>query len=153
VYALRAVAVTLVAMSFAAPAGAASGSHSFPTFFTPGKLAFCKFHTNIAGVKGFTPYLTCWRPRDGFTVTLEPRARPLFGTLAANRGPVESLLLRQMFLHFGETWWGNRVGAQGRGNGKGRVLFRCTSWRSGLTCRSISGHGFWLGRSLGYHIF
>jgi hypothetical protein len=86
-------------------------------------------------------------------VTLESTRRPLFGPLKANKGPVQSVLLTRWLLRFGETWWGNRRGEEGRGSGKGRVLFRCTSRTSGLTCRSISGHGFWLGRVRGHRIF
>jgi hypothetical protein len=133
-------------------AASAPGSHSFPTFFTTGKAAFCKFETNLAGVKPFTSSLNCWRPRDGFTMTMEPTGKPLFGPLAANRGPVESLLLERWLLRFGETWWGNQAEQQGRGVGKGRVLFRCKSRMSGLSCRSRSGHGFWLGRVRGHRV-
>jgi hypothetical protein len=128
-------------------------SHSFPTFFTPARRTFCKLDTNIAGVKPFTPYLNCWRPRDGFTVTLGPRKRPLFGTLDAHKGPLESVILRRWLLPFGATWWGNRVGEQGRGSGRGDILYRCASRTTGLTYRNAAGHGFWLGRTRGHRIF
>ena len=127
----------------------APASHSFPSFFTPGKFAYCKLHT----IEVDPPYLNCWRPRDGFTVTLESTGRPLHGPLEANKGPVRSLVLARWLLPFGESWWGNSRGLQGRGRiGKGRVLYRCTSRTSGLTCRSSSGHGFWLGRVRGQRI-
>ena len=42
-------------------------------------------------------------------------------------------------LSFGETW---------RSGG-----FRCTSRRSGLTCTNRRGHGWWLGRYVGYRLF
>jgi hypothetical protein len=135
-------------------AGAAPESHSFPTFFTPGKLALCKFVEAFEPPPGFVPYLNCWRPRDGFTVTMESTGRPLYGPLKENKGPVQSLTLRRWLLPFGEKWWGNRRGAEGRGRGNGRVLFRCTSRTDGLTCRSVvSGRGFWLGRVRGHRIF
>jgi hypothetical protein len=135
-------------------AASAPPSHSFPSFFTPGKLALCKLHEDLSGDNAFVPYLNCWRPRDGFTVTLESTGRPLYGPLKENKGPVESLILRRWLLPFGESWWGNRRGDDGRGRGNRRVLFRCTSRTGGLTCRStVSGRGFWLGRVRGYRIF
>jgi len=154
-YSPRAVAVAfaVVAVWAVDRAASAPASHSFPSFFTPGKLAYCKLHKDLSGENSFTPYLNCWRPRDGFTVTLESTGRPLYGPLKENKGPVQSVVLASWLLRFGDTWWGNRRGEDGRGRGKGRVLFRCTSRTSGLTCRSISGHGFWLGRARGYRIF
>jgi hypothetical protein len=148
-----AIAFAVVAVWSVDQAASNSASHSFPSFFTPGKLAYCKLHRSIAGESSFTPYLNCWRPRDGFTVTLESKGRPLYGPLEANRGPVESVVRASWLLRFGHAWWGNQRGDDGRGRGEGRVLFRCTSRTSGLTCRSISGHGFWLGRVRGYRIF
>jgi hypothetical protein len=150
---ILAIALVAVAVGSVGQAAAAPGSHSFPTFFTPGKLAYCKFQTNISGENAFVPYLNCWRPRDGFTVTLESKGRPLSGPLEANRGPVQSVLRPSWLLRFGETWWGNRSSRQGRGRGQGSVLFRCTSRRDGLICRSASGYGFWLGRVRGHRIF
>jgi hypothetical protein len=147
------IGFAVVAGSSVDPAASAPTSHSFPTFFTTGKLAFCKFHTDISGENAFIPWLNCWRPRDGFTVTMESTGRPGFGPLKENKGPVESVLLPRWLIRFGETWWGNRRAEQGNGSGRGRVLFRCTSRTSGLTCRSVSGHGFWLGRARGHRIF
>jgi hypothetical protein len=132
----------------------ASASHSFPSFFTPGKLALCKLETAFEAPKDFVPDLNCWRPRDGFTVTLRSTGRPLSGPLKANKGPVQSLTLRRWLLPFGESWWGRQDGSQGRGRGKGRVLYRCTSLTDRLTCRSVvSGRGFWIGRLRGHRIF
>jgi hypothetical protein len=151
--AIVAIAVLVVAGSSVDRAASAPASHSFPTFFTTGKLALCKFATDLSGENSFTPYLNCWRPRDGFTVTLESTGRPLFGTRKENKGPTETVLLPRWLLRFGETWWGNRGAEQGKGSGRGRVLYRCTSRTSGLMCSSISGHGFWLGRTRGHRIF
>jgi hypothetical protein len=134
-------------------AASAPASHSFPSFFTPGKVALCNLQEDISGEGYFVPYLDCWRPRDGFTVTLESTGRPLYGPLKANKG-LQSLTLRRWLLPFGESWWANRRGEEGRGRGKGRVLFRCTSRTNGLTCRSVvSGRGFWLGPVRGHRIF
>jgi hypothetical protein len=150
-----ALVTTLAAAALVVAPGASSAptSHSFPSFFTPGKRALCKLHTDISGENAFVPYLNCWRPRDGFTVTLESTGPPLYGPLKENKGPVESLTLRRWLLPFGESWWGNRKGENGRGRGRGRVLYRCTSRTDGLTCRSmVSGRGFWLGRTRGHRI-
>ena len=143
-----------LAVSSVDRAASAPFSHSFPSFFTPGKLALCKLHHDLSGEDAFVPYLNCWRPRDGFTVTLESTGRALYGPLKENKGPVESLTLRRWLLPFGASWWGNRRGDNGRGRSRGRVLFRCTSRTDGVTCRSTgSGRGFWLGRVRGYRIF
>ena len=149
---LLVAALAVVGMSPVDRAGGRPGSHSFPTFFTPGKLALCKLDSNIAGVKPFTAYLNCWRPSDGFTVTLGPRKRPLFGPLRANKG-LESFTMKRWLLPYGARWWGNRAGEHGRGPGRVGVLYRCTSRSKGLTCRNTSGHGFWLGRIRGHRVF
>jgi hypothetical protein len=144
----------VVAVSTLEWADPAQGSHSFPSFFTPGKLALCKLETAFEAPKDFVPDLTCWRPRDGFTVTLRSTGRPLSGPLRANKGPVQSLTLRRWLLPFGESWWGRQDGSQGRGRGTGRVLYRCTSLTDRLACRSVvSGRGFWIGRIGGHRIF
>jgi hypothetical protein len=149
---LTAAAVaSVLSVERAAPA---SASHSFPSFFTPGKLALCKLETAFEAPTDFLPDLNCWRPRDGFTVTLRSTGRPLSGPLKANKGPVQSLTLRRWLLPFGESWWGRQDGSQGRGRGEGRVLYRCTSLTDRLTCRSVvSGRGFWIGRLGGHRIF
>jgi hypothetical protein len=148
---LSAAAVgSVVTVERAAPA---SASHSFPSFFTPGKLALCKLQVGFEAPKDFVPDLNCWRPRDGFTVTLGSTGRPLSGPLKANKR-LESFTLRRWLLPFGESWWGTRAGDEGRGRGPSRVLYRCTSRSNGLTCRSVvSARGFWLGRFRGHRIF
>jgi hypothetical protein len=145
----------VVGLSCVEGAASAPESHSFPSFFTPGKAALCKLNRSLEDTNAFVPYLNCWRPRDGFTITLEATGPPLSGPLKANKGPVQSLTLPRWLLPFGASWWGNRRGEDGRGRrGGGRVLFRCTSRTDGLTCRSVvSGHGFRLGRARGYRIF
>jgi hypothetical protein len=143
-------AACVLSVDRAAPAPA---SHSFPSFFTPGKLALCKLETGFEAPKDFVPDLNCWRPRDGFTVTLRSTGRPLSGPLKANKG-LQSFTLRRWLLPFGESWWGRQDGSEGRGRGKGRVLYRCTSLTDRLTCRSVvSGRGFWIGRLGGHRIF
>jgi hypothetical protein len=76
-----------------------------------------------------TNSLTVWLPVSG-----SPR---LFGHgFSSNGGPNQYRLVQ---LSFGDAL---RFGA-----------FRCVSQRSGLTCRSKSGRGFWLGRSHGHRVF
>jgi hypothetical protein len=155
-YIALSLAVAAVVALFSVEKGATTpASHSFPSFFTPGKVALCNLIEDISGENSFVPYLNCWRPRDGFTITLESTGRPLYGPLKANKGPVQSLTLPRWLLPFGESWWANRRGDEGRGRrGNGRVLFRCTSRTDGLTCRSVvSDRGFSLGRVRGYRIF
>lgn len=40
-----------------------------------------------------------------------------------------------------------------RSFGSGRLVFRCVSRRTGLTCTNARGHGWWIGRYHGYRLF
>ena len=96
-------------------------------FRTPQGTAYCR-------VSGSA--LSCWTPDDGFTARMGRRTLPSTRYAAGNEGATPAA---RRVLRFGRTW---RSGA-----------FRCTSRRSGLTCRNAGGHGWWLGRPFGYRIF
>ena len=48
-----AIALVVAVSMSVDPATTAPTSHSFPTFFTQGKLAYCKFNTDISGENAF----------------------------------------------------------------------------------------------------
>ena len=150
----RSVVVTLTALPVLAvvsAAGARPSSHRFASFYTPAKAAYCNLITDISSDNYFTPFLNCWTPNDGFTVTLSAKGRPKHGYLSVNKSYHSNVVLRR--LRFGQSWWANRRGVEGTGIGKGKALYRCVSRSTGLTCKSVGGHGFWLGRFRGYRIF
>ena len=99
-------------------------------FRTPKKAAYCG-----TGHGPGAAQLVCWTPNDGFTVRMSRRGKPKKRYLAANRGYYDYV---GQVLGFGETW---------RSEG-----FRCTSRRTGLTCRNKRNHGWWLGRFRGYRL-
>jgi hypothetical protein len=162
---LRVLAATLAVAAMALAGHPASAPASEPvtsSFTTQGTpAAYCVFFG--AFVKyGYTPYLVCARmpawskpSRRWVMVRLKARRKPEFKPLAVGSwlgGTLSSPAVRRR-LRVGENWWGNRQGEEGKGSGRGRILFRCTSRVDGLTCRSqISGHGFWLGRIGGLRV-
>jgi hypothetical protein len=137
-------------------AGRASAAPPHSTsFWTPGKLAagaVCKFDGNLARF-GHTPVLTCSGTQNPVTVLLEARGRPRVSHRPFGVNGFGWFYGPPFVLHFGATWWGDRRGDSGTGRSSRRVLFRCASRESGLTCRSRSGHGFWLGRIRGHRVF
>jgi len=95
-------------------------------FRTPQGKAYCRTGQGAA-------VLVCWTPNDGFTVRLGRSRPPSTGYVLRNQDHQPRV---RRVLRFGERW---------RGSG-----FRCTSRRSGLTCRNRAGDGWWLGRRFGY---
>lgn len=103
---------------------------SYAEFRTPGEAAYC-------GRDEFTgSHLICWTPNDGFTVSMGLRGTPRKSYVRGNRGFVQN---QARLLYFGQTWRGGS--------------FVCRSRSTGLTCRNRRGHGWWLGRYVGYKIF
>lgn len=101
-------------------------------FVTPRRAAYC-------GTSHAPPVrLICWTPNDGFTTSMSPRGRASKRYLRENRGYHDPA--PQRVLRFGQTM---RLGRE----------FRCTSRADGLTCRNLAGHGWWLGRFVGYRLF
>ena len=141
--------VILFAVVFTLPAAA---REPYASFYTPGKAALCSMVVDITGENPtYVPWLYCWTPNDGFTVTLTASRRPHASTVKANKWHYEP---GGRPLGFGKAWWMNRDSASGWGSGgAGDVLIRCVSRASGLTCTNRAGHGFWLGRFRGYRLY
>jgi hypothetical protein len=88
---------------------------------------------------------TCFTPNDGFWVSI--------GNVLYRTGPwvVQhgySAEYRNYFnprtrlLRFERPWFSSDA-----------EIVKCVSRRTGLTCRHWRGHGWWIGRYRGYHIF
>lgn len=124
------IVVALLAASVSAAVTAPS-AHALIDFVTPKRAAYC----GTTHGPGF-PYLMCWTPNDGFTVTMSARGRPSksYGK-PGYHDPYPGFMLR-----FGETHTMVRT-------------YTCTSRRTGVTCTNRAGHGWWLGRFRGYRLF
>jgi hypothetical protein len=124
-------AIALVALTAALTLlVAAPSAFAVADFRTPDRAAYC-------GSDQYTGHhLICWTPNDGFTVRMTQNGRPSKRYLAANRDYYD---LVGRTLRFGQTWRS--------GN------FKCVSTRNGLTCTNRRGHGWWLGRFVGYRLF
>jgi hypothetical protein len=127
---MRAVVVFLVTAGVTL--SASSPALGYAAFRTPGEAAYCGLPEGDVG----RLRLICWTPNDGFTVDMTVRGRPHKAYRSGNRGLVQNLA---PVLRFGQT---RRYGS-----------FVCTSRSSGLTCTNRRGHGWWLGRYVGYKLF
>jgi hypothetical protein len=123
------LAVIAVVTSLAG-ATAASAQEGDATFGTPGDAVYC----NSSG-----SYLGCWTPNDGFSVWMTSYGRVHKSYSKANRDFIP--YTTRYDLRFGRRWR----------DGHGR--FVCNSRSSGLTCQNARGHGWWLGRYVGYRVF
>jgi hypothetical protein len=95
-------------------------------FKTPGGAVYCVAEGSMY----------CWTPNDGFTVQMGIHSRATKRYYRSNkRYPSGYPTLR-----FGQsrTFYGG---------------IRCDSRHDGLTCVNRAGHGWWLGRWVGYRIF
>ena len=118
-------------------------------FRTPRRAAYCELQRVFADY--YTdPWLYCWTPNDGFTLWLDAAARPRKSYDTDNKWNYASSL---GLLPYGRSYWANADYRQGTGLARGKVLFRCRSRSTGLTCTNRAGHGFWLGRFRGYRLF
>lgn len=125
-------AVAVAAMTTLAVAPPDAGAVA--DFHTPRHAAYCGTSHGTGPVR-----LVCWRPSDGLTVSMRPRGLPRKRYVAANRG-------------YHDPAVGHGVLRFGRSIRLARA-YRCTSRRSGLSCRNRAGHGWRLGRFGGHRVF
>jgi len=111
----------------ASPASAGDGA----VFRTPGEAAYCTFALTYPPLQ-----VVCWTPNDGFTVQMTMSGRPHKYYEPWNRGHLEN---SAPVLRFGQE---KRLGS---------VV--CRSRSKGLTCTNRRGHGWYLGRYVGYRLF
>jgi len=56
---------------------AATAREPYADFYTPGKAVLCSAVVDITGENSnYVPWLFCWTPNDGFTVSLRASRRP-----------------------------------------------------------------------------
>ena len=125
---LMTITLLLTTLAIDVPAVASAAA----AFRTPGRAAYCGL------TEGEGPgALICWTPNDGFEIGMSPNGRPSHDYNRLDRRFYED---EAPVLAFGRTW---------------RFLgdYRCTSRRTGLTCRNRVGHGWRLGRYKGYRVF
>ena len=127
----RIITVVALVAALAAPVAAQAALDDGAVFRTPGKAAYCNYGLDL-------PPLTvgCWTPNDGFTVYMSMRGRPYKYYEHWNRGHVDN---SAPLLRFGRA---TRLAG---------VV--CVSRSTGLTCVNQRGHGWWLGRYIGYRLF
>ena len=119
---LALAAVAIAAAIVVPPLSAAKAP--YPGFHTPKRAVFCRYAT-------FKPLgLTCWRPRDGYTVAMHVTGRPIVGYEYSNRHAYEDAAPT---LRYGKTWGSYRV-------------IGCKSAVAGLTCKNRRGHGWTIGK-------
>lgn len=105
-------------------------------FGTPGNAAFCGMGPDSP--HGYSQeFINCFTPDDGFAVYVGRYNRPHKEYVQFYRNLIIEHPVKR--LRFGETW---------RWDG-----FTCESRASGLTCWNPAGHGWWLGRFVGYRLF
>ena len=96
----------------------------YPGFHTPRRAIYCQYAT-------FRPLgLTCWRPRDGYTIAMHVTGRPIVGYEYTNRHSYED---SSPVLRFGKAWGSYKV-------------IGCKSAVAGLTCKNRAGHGWTIGK-------
>jgi hypothetical protein len=103
---------------------------AYPGFHTPRRTVYCRYAQ--APPLG----LTCWRPRDGYTMSMHVTGRVVRGYVFANRKAYEDFAPT---LRYGKTWGGTEK------------IF-CRSLQTGLTCKNKAGHGWVLGK-VSYKVF
>ena len=119
----RALAAAAVLSAIVAPSVSAAKA-PYPGFHTPKRAIYCQYAT-------FKPLgLTCWRPRDGYTVAMHVTGRPISGYQYANRRSYEDA---SPILRYGTKWGSYQV-------------IGCRSTAAGLTCKNRRGHGWTIGK-------
>jgi hypothetical protein len=119
----------IITVTMASLAGASvAQAQAEATFGTPGDAVYCNYYGP----------LYCWTPNDGFSVYMTSYGRVHKTYSRANRDYVDDFA---PLLRFGHSWRDRH----------GR--FVCKSRSTGLTCTNARGHGWWLGRYVGYRVF
>lgn len=126
------VALALLLTTLSVLAVTASNAAAIVDFRTPDRAAYCGT-THGPG----RPHLLCWTPNDGFTVSMSPRGRATKRYEPRNRD------------------FHDYAGGVLRFGRQLRMVdtYSCVSRRTGLTCTNAAGHGWWLGRFVGYRLF
>jgi hypothetical protein len=125
----RLIALAVCACAVITPSSSQAVA-KYPGFHTPKRAVFCRYAT-------FRPLgLTCWRPRDGYTVAMHVYGKPIAGFQYTNRHAYEDAAPT---LRYGKMWGSFRV-------------IGCKSTRTGLTCKNRRNHGWTIGK-VSYKLF
>lgn len=130
--------------SMLSSAASATTQSSLDGFHTKAWAAQCVVPEWFESPKPFKN-LVCWTPNDGFTVGMTTHGRPTKQYVAANEGLRDRFFAKRL-LNYRQSWRFDLFGYE-------PVTFTCTSLSTGLTCRNLAGHGWWLGRFSGYRLF
>ena len=127
---LAVCACAVVTASGSRAGESAHAAKAYPGFHTPKRAVFCRYA--ISRPLG----LTCWRPRDGYTVAMHVYGKPITGFQYLNRHAYEDAAPT---LRYGRMWGSFRV-------------IGCKSTQAGLTCKNRRGHGWTIGK-VSYEVF
>ena len=119
----RLIALAVCASAVAVPSSS-QALGKYPGFHTPKRAVFCRYA--ISRPLG----LTCWRPRDGYTVAMHVYGKPITGFQYVNRHAYEDAAPT---LPYGKMWGSFQV-------------IGCKSTQNGLTCKNRRGHGWTIGK-------
>jgi hypothetical protein len=140
------VAVGVAAAALVAP----SAVLAITEFRTPERTIYCGVVEAHEAPEWYTPPLTCWRPRNGFTVFLRARHGAWGEWNPRNKGA--NLHARDVLGH--DRWyWSTRSRSALGYRPREQVAYRCFNRRTGLTCTNRLGRGFWLGARSGVRFF
>jgi len=129
--AIRKLVIIIAMLASLVGASVAQAQEGDAAFGTPGDAVYCNWDGSN--------YLGCWTPNDGFSIWMNSYGRVHKSYQRANRNFLPDSI--EHYLAFGRNWR----------DGRGR--FYCRSRKSGLTCTNARGHGWWLGRYVGYRVF
>ena len=113
--------VSLVAVGVAALVPSTSlAKFTYPGFHTPGRAIYCRY------AQARPLGLTCWRSKDGYTITLRVYGRPQAGYDPSNRKLYEDA---SPVLRYGRSWGSYKV-------------IGCKITTKNLYCKNRGRHGF-----------
>jgi hypothetical protein len=141
---VRLVAVAAVSLVLAGAAGGGEAS-IWAWFYFGDRNLYCG--TELFPHEGSARFLTCWRPRNGFQLSMTHRGRATARTNRGFRGyqPATSGRLR-----VGRTVWVSRDRRHGVGRPPRGALFHCTAHPTWLICKNAAGYGWRFGRVRGW---
>jgi len=123
----------LALLAFASAVAAPSASvaaNKYPGFHRADRSIYCRY------AQAPPLALTCWRPRDGFTMGMHVYGKPYETYDPGSRHAYEDAAPT---LRYGRMWGSFRV-------------IGCKSTKTGLTCKNRRGHGWTIGK-ISYKLF
>jgi hypothetical protein len=125
----RALAVAAFACAVLTPSVSVASSR-YPGFHTPGRSLYCRYS------QARPLALTCWRPKDGYTMGMHIYGKPYETYDPTLRNAYEDA---SPVLGYGKTWGSFKV-------------IGCRNTRANLLCKNRRGHG-WTFSKKGHRVF